>query len=425
MKEYPKMMSVLEKNIEYLYGNDPAILDRQKKRFNSLCRNFQDRYTGEDLRLISTPGRTEISGNHTDHNNGKVIAASIDLDTVGVAARNDVRNVVLYSGEFQKEFIVSVDDLDARQEERESTTALMRGILKGFKENGYAIGGCTCYLQSDVHVGSGLSSSASIEVLIGSVLNVLYNDGKIDPLEIARIGRYAENEYFGKPCGMMDQVACAYGGVVGIDFENQNKPKIEKLEFDLRTYGYCLLIVDTGSIHNDLTSEYASVPGEMRKVAEAFGKRNCREISREEFFSHLPEFRRTLHERPLLRALHFLEENERVEKQIVFLKQGRFYDFLALVNESGNSSIKLLQNIYPPNNALQQPLSLGLALTERYISSVGEGAVRIHGGGFAGTYQVFLPSRHIVHYRNLIEPLFGIDCVKNLKIRKQGAFTLL
>ncbi len=419
------MINVLEKNIEYLYGSDPAILDYQKKRFNLLCRKFQDRYGTDDLRVISTPGRTEISGNHTDHNNGKVIAASINLDTVGAAVRNDARKVVLYSDEFKEEFIVSIDDLDAREEEQESMAALMRGILKGFKEIGYSVGGCTCYVQSDVQVGSGLGSSASIEVFIGTVLNVLYNDGKIEPLEIARIGQYAENKYFGKPCGLMDQIACAYGGVVGIDFEDQNNPKIDKLELDLSAYGYRLLIVDTGSSHADLTSDYASVPREMRMVAEALGKRNCREISSEELFSHMPEFRRTLHERPLLRALHFLEENERVDKQIELLKQGKFYDFLSLVNESGNSSIKLLQNIYPSNNACQQPLSLGLALSERYISSIGEGAVRIHGGGFAGTYQVFLPSRYVVSYIDLIEPLFGLDCVKNLKIWKHGTITLL
>ena len=418
-------MTVLEKNIEYLYGNDPAILDRQRKRFSVLCRKFQDRYRGDNLRVISSPGRTELGGNHTDHNNGKVIAASIDLDTIGFAVRNDTGNIILYSAELQKECIVDMDDLAVRQEERESTTALIRGMLKGFKESGYSIGGCTCYLQSDVYFGAGISSSASIEVFIGTMFNVLYNDGRVDPLDIARIGQYAENEYFGKPCGLMDQIGCAYGGVVGIDFIDQNHPKVEKLELDFDAYGYSLLIVDTGSSHTDLTSDYASVPGDMRKVAAAMGKRNCRDISYKELSSHLPRLRGTLGERPLLRVLHFLDENERVDKQIAMLKQKKFQEFLSLVNESGNSSIKLLQNIYPSSNPLEQPITLGLALTERYIASIGEGAVRIHGGGFAGTYQVFLPSRYVASYRKLIEPLFGINSVKKLKIRKRGAFVLL
>jgi galactokinase len=418
------LIHTLKTPLTDIYGNDPTVPDHRRKRLDALIENYRARYGACQVRIISTPGRTEIGGNHTDHNNGKVIAASINLDTLGAAARNNTGKAALYSHEFNEEFVVGIDDLDIREEEQGSTAALMRGILRGFKDSGHSIGGFTCYIQSDVRVGSGLSSSASIEVFIGTVLNVLYNNGNVEPLSIARIGQYAENAYFGKPCGLMDQIACAYGGVVGIDFENPNEPKIEKLELDMSSYGYCLLIVDTGGTHADLTSEYASVPHEMRMVAEVLGKKNCREITSDELYSNLPELRRTVHERPILRALHFLEENKRVDRQIDLLKRGMFHDFLLLVNESGNSSMKLLQNVYPSINAKQQPITLGLALTERYISSIGEGAVRVHGGGFAGTYQVFLRSEALQVYRELIELLFGYGSVKTLAIRRAGSIVL-
>jgi len=277
------------------------------------------------------------------------------------------------------------------------------------------------YVQSDVQVGSGLSSSASIEVFIGTVLNELYNGGKIEPLEIARTGQYAENKYFGKPSGLMDQIACAYGGVVVIDFGDPENPIIRRIDLDLNTFGYALLIVDTEGNHADLTSEYASVPAELRMVAEAFEKTYCREINEEEFYSRIPELRRSIGERPVLRAMHFFEENKRVDEQIKLLEQEKFHDFLSLVNESGSSSMKFLQNIYPSNNPQQQPITLGIALTERFIKQMGGGAVRIHGGGFAGTYQVFLPVDAVKSYKELIEPVFGKGNVKTLAIRNCGS----
>lgn len=411
-------------SIETVYGYDPKVLDRQRKRIAVLLGDFQGRYGSDDTVLISSPGRTEISGNHTDHNNGRVIAGAIDLDTLGVAARTQEGKAILYSYEFQREYVVEIDDLDERHEEQGTTSALIRGILRGFKDAGYTIGGFTSTVQSDVQVGSGLSSSASIEVFIGTILNALYNDGTISPVEVARIGQFAENRYFGKPCGLMDQLACAYGGVVSIDFENPLKPSIETLNLDLKSYEYSLLIVDTGGNHADLTPEYASVPSEMRMVAHALGKDSLRQVPREELHCKLPTLRRTLHERPILRALHFLEETERVERQTEFLKQGKFHDFLRLVNDSGESSMKLLQNIYPTSNPLRQPLTLGLVLTERYLSSIAEGAVRIHGGGFAGTYQVFLPDKYVPSYKDIIEPLFGTGSVKDLTIRSCGSVVL-
>jgi galactokinase len=414
----------LEKNIDTVYGNNPSILDRQRKRIDSLCNDFCSRYGNNYRRILSSPGRSEISGNHTDHNNGRVIAASINLDTIGAAAQNNTGKAILYSHEYQKEFVVDVVDLDKREEERGTTAALIRGILRGFKEKGYSIGGFSGYVRSDVRVGSGLSSSASIEVFIGTILNVLFNYGQIEPLEVAKIAQFAENEYFGKPCGLMDQIACVFGGIVSIDFADQKNPIIEKIDLDLNTYGYGLLFVDTGSDHADLTSEYASIPTEMRMVADAMGKRNCREITKQQLYRDIPDLRTKVHERPILRALHFLEENDRVEKQTELLKRGKFPEFLSLVNESGNSSMKLLQNIYPVHNARHQPLTLGLVLTERYLSSIGEGAVRIHGGGFAGMFQVFLPERYIPSYIDLIEPLFGRNSVKNLAIRHHGAVVL-
>jgi galactokinase len=419
------MLHEIENNLKCVYGNDSEILDRQTKRIESVCNNFKDLFGAREFRIFSTPGRSEISGNHTDHNNGKVIAAAVNIDTVGAVSRNSERTAGLYSHEYGKLFEIDTADLDIRGEEKGSTAALMRGILKGFKDYGFSIGGFVSYIQSDVKVGSGLSSSASIEVFIGTILNELYNGGRVEPLDIARIGQYAENKYFGKPCGLMDQIACAYGNIVGIDFVDRDNPIITDLDLDLNTYAYSLLIVETGGNHADLTNEYAAIPEEMHMVSDAMGKKNCREISKDELYVNIPRLRSTMQERPILRALHFIEENDRVAKQMEFIKQGRFHDFLYLVNESGNSSFKKLQNIYPACNAREQPITLGILLTEQFISSIGEGAVRIHGGGFAGTYQVFLPDKYVPQYIEMIEPLFGKGSVRNLAIRKHGAFVIL
>jgi galactokinase len=419
------MKEKIKQNIKCVYGDDSEILDRQTKRIESVCNNFKELFGSQEFRIFSTPGRTEISGNHTDHNNGKVIAAAVNIDTVGAVSRISERTAALYSQEYGRLFEIDTTDLDIRGEEKGSTAALMRGILKGFKDHGFSIGGFVGYIQSDVQVGSGLSSSASIEVLIGTILNELYNNGKVESLDIARIGQYAENKYFGKPCGLMDQIACAYGNIVGIDFADRNNPIITDLDLDLSRYAYSLLIVETGGNHADLTHEYAAIPEEMLMVSEAMGKKNCREITKAELYTNIPRLRSIIQERPILRALHFIEENARVDKQMEFIKQGRFDDFLNLVNESGNSSLKLLQNIYPACNAREQPITLGIILTEQFISSIGEGAVRIHGGGFAGTYQVFLPEKYISQYIEMIEPLFGKGSVRNLAIRKHGAFVIL
>jgi galactokinase len=403
-----------------LYCGDPDIVSYQKKRYEALISMFESRFGSEPYRVFSTPGRTEIGGNHTDHNNGKVIAASIDLDTAGAAAPNGSDTVVLYSSIYNEPIKVDCGDLRIRKEELGTTAALIRGVIHGIKEFGGEVGGFNCYLRSDVGIGSGLSSSASIEVFIGTIINVLFNDSVIGPIDIARIGQQAENVYFGKPCGLMDQIACAHGGVVWIDFKDADNPDIETIDLNLSDNGYRLLILDTGGDHANLTDEYASVPYDMRLVAAEFGRSSMREVTREELIRALPDLRPAVGERPILRALHFLDENDRVDRQKECLMSGDFTSFLSLVNASGESSVKILQNIYSPGNVLHQPVSLAIALTEEFIAGIGGGAVRIHGGGFAGTIQIFLPEEHVADYRIRMERIFGRGCIKDLRIRRLG-----
>ena len=406
-----------------LYGDDPKIISYQNIRFEKLAKRFNELFGSQPVKYFSTPGRTEISGNHTDHNHGMVIAASINLDSIACVAQAD-SVVKIFSEGYEKPFIVQLDQLNPIDVESGTTNALIRGIASSFVEKGFNVGGFNACISSDVLQGSGLSSSASIEVLIGTIFNHLYNDGKIQPEEIAKIGQYAENVYFKKPCGLMDQMACAIGGIITIDFYDPEYPVINKIDFEFLSTGYKLIVVDTEADHANLTEEYASIPNEMKQVAKYFNKEYCSEISIEELLSEIKSLRKKVSDRAILRAIHFLEENKRVEKQIDALNKNNFEEFLRLVNESGNSSYKYLQNIYSPHNVEEQEVSLALALSDIFIKEKGRGACRVHGGGFAGTILLFLPEELIEEYKTFITKAFKEDSVKVLSIRHYGAVCL-
>lgn len=408
------------KAFEKLYGTDSRVLKEQTKRYQRLNDEFLRLFDDQERFFFSTPGRTELSGNHTDHNHGRVLAASVNLDSIAVASKNNSQKIVLHSEGFFRPFEVDLKFLEVDEKEKETTTALIRGIAARFAELGYQTGGFSACMTSDVLSGSGLSSSASVEVLIGSIFNHLYNEGQIPAETIAQIGQYAENVYFGKPCGLMDQMACAVGGIIAIDFKNPQETQIEKIAFDFNIHNYSLIIVDTGGNHADLTDDYASVPAEMKAVAVQLNKSTLRELQEDKLIENLAELRNSVGDRAILRALHYFEENKRVFKQIEALKAGAFQRFLELVKLSGSSSFRWLQNIYTIKNVREQGVSLALALSEKYISEIGEGACRVHGGGFAGTIQVFLPVPKVSGFKRLMEPVFGKESIQELHIRQFG-----
>ena len=414
-----------DNSLEELYGSEPAILEKQKKRYRILKQKHLKRFGQQKLHLFSSPGRTELGGNHTDHNHGKVLAASVNLDSIAVATKNDQAGIILYSEGYEKPFEVNLNNLQIVEAEKGTTQALIRGIAARFTELGYKIGGFNASVTSDILPGSGLSSSASVEVLIGSIFNSLYNGDKIPPETIARIGQYAENKYFGKPCGLMDQIACAVGGVISIDFKDAQNPAVKKIDFDFGQFDYSLLIINTGGSHADLTSEYASIPSEMKTVAKIFGAKTLRAVFFTDFIRKIPDLRQRVGDRAILRALHFFQENKRVEQQVETLQSGNIGKFLNLVRESGNSSFKWLQNIYSTKNVTEQGVTLALALSEKYIDEIGAGACRVHGGGFAGTIQVFLPKNAIENFKERIIPVFGKNSIQELSIRAIGTVRII
>jgi galactokinase len=378
--------------------------------------------TAGDLRLFTAPGRTELGGNHTDHNQGKVLAASIQLDQAAVVApRND--DIVVFRSVGYPDVVVDLKNTEVEPAERGTTEALVRGIAAEFKRRSVGVRGFTANAASTVLPGSGLSSSAAIEVLIGKIFDNLYGEGKCSALELAQIGQKAENVFFGKPCGLMDQTACASGGVVAIDFRDQDDPRIANIAFDPAAAGYALCVVDTRGSHADLTGDYAAIPAEMKETAAFFGKTVLRELDKETVMSRAGEIRKVLGDRALLRALHFFDENRRVDAmRAVLEKQEPLSQYLNLVNESGNSSWELLQNIYPSHKPREQGIALALAISRDFIA--GDGACRVHGGGFAGTIQVYIPLDSVPAYRAKMEAVFGPGVVTELRIRPVGAVEL-
>lgn len=405
---------------EKIYGKEALVLEKQTARYEALSGMFRKKFGSMEEHFFSTPGRTEIGGNHTDHNFGSVLAGSINLDSVAIASKNASNMVRVYSVGYDSCFEVDLDQLEPSPREHGTTTSLIRGIAARLKELGYEIGGFNACLTSDVLPGSGLSSSASIEVLIGNIISALFNEDKISPEVLAMTGQYAENNFFGKPCGLMDQVACAMGGIVTIDFKDPSDPQIRKVDFDFEAQDYSMIVVDTGGTHADLTDDYASVPTEMRSVAEVLGAKVVREIGLDDLMVSLAEVREKTGDRAVLRALHFLGDNARVGKQVAALENNDFKAFLSMITDSGNSSYKRLQNIYSPNNVGEQGVALALALTENFLEEIGEGACRVHGGGFAGTIQIFIPNRAVEAYAEMMKPVFGKHAVHALKIRALG-----
>lgn len=405
-----------------IYGDN---IEGAKARVQGLYDLFAEKFGDpEGFMLFSTPGRTEISGNHTDHNYGCVMAASVNLDSLAVVVPTDDNMVTMYSVGYNRPFKVNLSNTKVNENEKETTVALVRGIAAKFKELGYKVGGFNAYMMSTVKRGSGLSSSASVEVLIGKIFSRLYNaENEVSDVDLAKIGQYAENVYFGKPCGLMDQTACAVGGVISIDFRDNKNPIVEQVQLDLAKLGYCLAVVDTGGNHADLTDDYASVPKEMKAVAKEFGREVMREVSMEELLAKAKDIRAKLGDRALLRAIHFLNENERVVKQINCIKNSQFEEFLDYVNESGNSSWEYLQNCMTIKNPSEQGITIALTLTREYCKGL-KFASRVHGGGFAGTIQTFLPIEEFDGYCKAMEAVFGAGCVTKLNIRSRGTVSV-
>ena len=413
-----------DKAINILYGKNKTEIEKQIARYQKLTSDFTLKFGSNGFHFFSTPGRTELGGNHTDHNNGLVLAGSINLDSIAVVSVSNDNNVELYSEGYDFPFLVDLDYLEPLSEENGTTNALIRGVASRLKQLGYSIAGFKAYISSDVLPGSGLSSSASIEVLIGSIFNSLFNKNSIAPEILAQVGQFAENNYLGKPCGLMDQMACAVGGIISIDFKDPLNPVFNKVNFDFDRQKYKLLVLDSGGSHADLTDDYSSIPAEMKSVAEIFGASVLRDISMNSFIDKIPYVRKQLGDRAVLRTLHFLEENNRVEEEVMALESGDFQGFLELVKASGDSSFKWLQNIFTTKNIKEQGVSLALALSEKFIKEIGEGACRVHGGGFAGTIQVFLPDDSIAAYKKNMEKIFGKNSVQVLNIRQIGTVYL-
>ena len=367
--------------------------------------------------VFSAPGRTEICGNHTDHQHGCVLAAAVDLETVATVQVNE-SNLIEIQSEGYPLVTVDLNDLTVREEEKNSTAALIRGVASAFVQRGAKLSGFRAEVRSTVLPGSGLSSSAAFEVLIGTILNELFFEKKLTAIEIAQIGQYAENVYFGKPCGLMDQMASSVGGMVYIDFEDPENPKVQKIDVDLATFGYGLCIIDTGADHADLTDEYAAIPGELADLCQCFGKKYLREIPKAEFVQKISEIRGKVTDRAILRAFHIYRENDRVRQLVEALRWDDIEAFLDLIKESGRSSWMYLQNITPAGAVQHQEVAVALALCETYLK--GQGAFRVHGGGFAGTVQAFVPLDMLDSFKASIEEVLGENSCHVLNIRQQG-----
>lgn len=387
--------------------------------FDRLTRWYQDSFPkAGTLRKFTAPGRTELGGNHTDHNHGKVLAAAVQLEAAAVAEPCEGR-IEVRSGGWDQTFVVDLADLSPRKDEEGTTQALLRGVAYEFQRRGHRWGGFRACVESSVLGGSGLSSSAAFEVLTGAILSSLYNDGAIDPAEIAMIGQAAENLHFGKPCGLMDQMASSLGGIITIDFQRPTAPVVRKLHVDFAVEGWSLCIVNTKGSHADLTHEYAAIKGEMTQVATHFGKAVLRDVAEASFYDELPSLAGRFSHRALLRAIHFFEENRRVDAMVAALDAGAIGEYLKLVNASGRSSAEYLQNTYAPGRLSEQPIPLALGLTERFLA--GEGACRVHGGGFAGTIQAYVPLNRRREYAKTMEAVYGPGSVIELQVRQEIA----
>ena len=409
----------IDERITYVYG--ASALDAQKARYSKAIDEFAAIYGADrEITLYSVAGRSELSGNHTDHNYGCVVAASIDLDIIAVASKREDSVIAIKSEGFPED-VVDFSKYNAPVESKFGTSeSIIAGMVQGFLKDGYAVGGFDAYTTSNVLKGSGLSSSAAFEDMVGNILSHMYNNGGVDNVEIAKLAQYSENVFFGKPCGLMDQVACAVGGIVAIDFKDPKAPVISKVDFDVSAAGYNLCIVNTGGNHADLTDDYASVPAEMKSVAAYFGKAVLREVDENEFYANIAALRESVGDRAVLRALHFFGENKRVALQKAALEKGDLDAYFEQVIASGKSSFCYLQNVYTTKNLKEQGLSLALCLAEGYLADK-KAAYRVHGGGFAGTIQAYVPMGDVEGFRALMDGVFGEGKCIVLRIRPEGA----
>ena len=411
----------LEEAISSLYGAPERA--RQAQRYRGLVEGFANTFgPAERLAVFSAPGRTEIGGNHTDHQHGRVLAGSVDLDVIAAAKPSGGGTIRIQSEGFPMD-VVDLSDLSVHEEERNRSVSILRGLVAWFSQRGCRVEGFDAYTTSNVLKGSGLSSSAAFEVLVGNIINSLFNGDRCDAVRLAQIGQYAENVYFGKPSGLLDQMASSVGGMVTIDFQDNANPVVERVDYDFAASGHALCIIDSGADHADLTDEYAAVTRELKEVCAHFGKDVLREVPEEEFYAALPTLRMKAGDRAVLRAIHIYNDNRRVTAQVEALRRGDFDAFLALITESGLSSWRMLQNVVPAGYTHHQEVAVALALCERLLG--GRGACRVHGGGFAGTVQAFVPLDMLEAFRSGMDRVLGAGACHVLTIRPVGGVRLV
>lgn len=408
----------LDEDFRRIYGNSEMELLRQRARFLNAAEQFSRLYPErQEIHVFSAPGRTEIGGNHTDHQHGCVLAAAVNLDAIAIVSFHE-EGVVRVSSEGHRAEEIDLSDLSPQEEERGHGGSIIRGVLSGFAEKSVKIGGFDAYTASDVISGSGLSSSAAFEVLLGTIIDKFCNNGRSGAFETAKIGQYAENEYFGKASGLMDQTVSAVGGFVGIDFKNPDSPLIQAISFDFSQSGYSLCIVDTKGSHSDLSGEYSQIPADMRACAGCLGAEVLGDADEDAFYENLPEIREKCGDRAVLRAAHFFDETRRARLEGEALERGDTEEFFRLVNQSGDSSAFLLQNLYSPERGDDRELMVGILAAKRFLR--GSGAVRVHGGGFAGTIQAFVPSYASRGFSAELDRIFGEGSCRILSIRPVG-----
>lgn len=404
------------------YGTGPDLIADQKQRYVKLTELFEESFGSGQFHGFSTSGRSEICGNHTDHNLGKILAASISMDAVAFARKNGTNTVTVISRGYEKTFSADISMTEPAPGTEDQTESIIRGVAEGLRKRGYSAGGFDAVIDSRVLPGSGLSSSACIEVLIGTIFSGLFNNNSIPMMDLGQVGQWAENVYMGKPCGLMDQLACAYGGVISVDFRDPDHPEVEKVEFNPEDHGYGAVVVDTKGSHDGLNEYYASIPEEMKKVAAFFGEQVLRPLSESTIMEHLPELRKQIGDRPVLRALHFFQENDRVDTALEAIKKKEFDTFLTCIGTSGSSSWRLLQNISKAETPDHQEMAVALGISDTVLK--GAGVSRVHGGGFAGTILTFAKLNEMKRYIREMERIFGRGSVHRLQFRQTSSAML-
>lgn len=405
-----------------LYGTQNHVIEKQQQRYERAVQAFHEFFpTRTDIKIYSAPGRTEIGGNHTDHQRGIVLAGAVNLDVIAIVSFHN-EGVIRVKSEGYVLAEIQLSDLNPNEKD-DGTMSLVKGVVTKFKEKNVTVDGFDMYTTSDVICGGGISSSAAFEILVGTVIDLKYNEGKSTPFEIAQYGWFAENVFFGKKCGLLDQTVSSYGGLVSIDFKDDSSPVIEKIDFDFEKYGYTLCITDTKSSHENLTDDYVAIREEMKQVAKYFDCEVLSEVDEKEFLSFIPNIRSFSSDRAIMRAMHFFAETKRAHEEAVALKNKDIDLFLKLVNESGVSSGNLLQNLFSNNTPTEQAIPLAIAMSKSILGN--KGAVRVHGGGFAGTIQAFVPTAMVKEYKDSIERIFGDGSCHQMKIRPVGGIEIL